>query len=63
MKCIHLLKRHDETGCGAACLSMMFQHFGRKLTMARALIRKPQILFKKGQRYASLWEKQIGSVA
>lgn len=63
MKYIHLLKRHDEKECGAACLSMVFQHFGRKLTMARVLIRKPQILFKKGQCYASLWEKQIGSVA
>lgn len=63
MKYIHLIKQHDEKDCGAACLSMVFQHFGRKLTMARALIRKPQILLKKGQCYASLWEKQIGSAA
>lgn len=34
MKYIHLIKQHDEKDCGAACLSMVLQHFGRKLTMA-----------------------------
>ena len=35
MKYIHLIKQHDEKDCGAACLSMVLQHFGRKLTWRR----------------------------
>lgn len=33
-KYIKLTKQHDETDCGAACLSMILEHFGKKLPLA-----------------------------
>ena len=32
-KYIHLIRQHDETDCGAACMSMILQHYGKKLPL------------------------------
>lgn len=34
MKKIHLIKQHDEKDCGAACLSMILEYYGKKLPIA-----------------------------
>ena len=35
MKRIRLIKQHDEKDCGAACLSMILEYYGKKLTLSK----------------------------
>ena len=34
MKVVKLVRQHDEKDCGAACLSMILEYFGRKVSLS-----------------------------